>query len=177
MLREMAERYTPLSPETLTPEQRPIYEAIGAARHGSVPKRFHVFLQSPEVANHAQQLGALLRYRTGLPARLSELAILVTAYHWDAHYEWSVHEGEARKAGVPEDVIRAIAQGARPALAGEDAIVYDFASSFYAHRDVHDEIFNRAVEKLGQKTVVELAAILGYYSMLAIVMGIFRVRP
>jgi len=177
MLREMAERYTPLSSETLTPEQRPIYDAIGAARHGSVPKPFHVFLQSPEVANHAQQLGAFLRYRTGLPARLSELAILVTAKHWEAHYEWSVHEGEARKAGVPEDVIRAIARGARPAVAGDDAIVYDFAASFYASRDVPDEIFKRAVEKLGDKTVVELAAILGYYSMLAIVMGIYRVRP
>jgi 4-carboxymuconolactone decarboxylase len=119
----------------------------------------------------------LLRYRTGLPARLSELAILVTAKHWEAQYEWSVHEGEARKAGVPEEVIRAIASGVRPALGDDDAIVYDLATSFYTKRDVPDDIFKRAVEKLGQKTVVELAGILGYYAMLAIVMGIYRVSP
>ena len=177
MLRGVSERYTALSPETLTPEQRPVYEAIAAARNGSVPKPFHVFLQSPELTDRAQQLGALLRYRTGLPARLSEIAILVTAKHWDAHYEWSVHEGEARKAGVPEDVIRAIAAGTRPTLAGDDAVVYDFASSFFANRDVPDQVFNLAVARLGQKTVVELASILGYYSMLAVVMSIYRVKP
>jgi 4-carboxymuconolactone decarboxylase len=173
----MSERYRPLTPETLTPEQRPVYEAIAAARHGSVPKPFHVLLQSPELTDRAQQLGALLRYRTGLPARLSEIAILVTARHWDASYEWSVHEGEARKAGVPEEVIRAIASGTRPVVAGDDAVVYDFAAAFFASRDVPDALFNLAVERFGSQTVVELSAILGYYSMLAIVMGIFRVRP
>jgi 4-carboxymuconolactone decarboxylase len=173
----VTERYLPLTPETLTPEQKPVYDAIAAARHGSVPKPFHVLLQSPELTEKAQQLGALLRYRTGLPARLSELAILVTAKHWEAHYEWSVHEPEARKAGVPDDAIRAIAAGTRPSLTGDDALVYEFATSFYAKRDVPDEIFARAVERFGRKTVVELGAILGYYSMLAIVMGVFRVRP
>jgi 4-carboxymuconolactone decarboxylase len=173
----VTERYTPLTPETLTPEQKPVYEAIAAARHGSVPKPFHIFLQSPELTDRAQQLGALLRYGTGLPARLSEIAILVTAKHWDAHYEWSVHEGEARKAGVPEEVIRAIAARTRPAVTGDDAVVYDFAASFFATRDVPDAVFSAAVVRFGQKTVVELASILGYYSMLAIVMGIFRVKP
>lgn len=177
MLCSVNERYTPLTPETLTPEQKPVYEAIAAARHGSVPKPFHVFLQSPQLSDRAQQLGALLRYGTGLPARLSEIAILVTAKHWEAHYEWSVHEGEARKAGVPEDVIRAIEGGTRPAVTGDDAVVYDFASEFFANRDVPDAVFGLAVARFGQKTVVELASILGYYSMLAIVMGIFRVRP
>jgi 4-carboxymuconolactone decarboxylase len=173
----VTERYSPLTPETLTPEQKPVYEAIAAVRHGSVPRPFHVLLQSPELTEKAQQLGAILRYRTGLPGRLSELAILVTAKHWEAHYEWSVHEPEARKAGVPDEVIRAIAAGARPPLSGDDALVYEFATSFYAKRDVPDEIFERAVARFGRKSVVELGALLGYYSMLAIVIGIFRVRP
>ena len=173
----MNQRYTPLTPESLTPEQRPVYEAVGAARKGSVPKPFHVFLQSPELADRAQQLGSLLRYRTGLPPRLSEIAILITAKYWNAEYEWSVHEGEARKAGVTHEVIRGIASGVRPPLAGDDAVIYDFATSFYANRDVPDPVFALAVERFGQKTVVELSSILGYYSMLAIVMGIFRVRP
>ena len=177
MLRSVTERYQTLAPDTLTPEQKPVYEAIAAARNGSVPKPFHVFLQSPELTDKAQQLGALLRYRTGLPPRLSELAILVTAKHWNAEYEWSVHEGEARKVGVPEDVIRAIASGARPALAGDDAIVYDFASAFFANRTVPDDVFNLAIASFGHKTVVELSSILGYYSMLAIVMAIYQVKP
>ncbi len=177
MLATVTERYTPLTPDTLTPEQKPVFDAIAAARNGSVPKPFHIFLQSPELSDRTQQLGALLRYRTGLPPRLSELAILVTARHWRAEYEWSVHEAEARKAGVPEDVIRAIAAGKRPAVAGDDALIYEFAASFFADRDVPDIVFNATVARFGDKTVVELSSILGYYSMLAIVMGIFRLKP
>ncbi len=177
MLSGVTERYTPLTSATLTPAQKPIYEAIAAARRGSVPKPFHILLQSPELADRAQQLGAFLRYRTGLPPRLSELAILITAKHWDAHYEWSVHESEARQAGIPEHVIRAIANGEPAALTGDDALVYEIATTYYATRDVPDELFARAIAKLGQQTVVELAGLLGYYSMLAIVMGIYRVRP
>jgi len=171
-------RYSLLSPQTLTPEQKAVYDSIAAARKGSVPTPFHIFLQSPELADRAQQLGSLLRYRTGLTPRQSEIAILVTAKHWDEEYEWSVHAPEARKAGVAEDVIEAIRTGTRPAsLAGDDALVYEFANTFYAKRDVPDEVFERAVTRFGQKSVVELSAILGYYSMLAIVMRVYRVKP
>jgi 4-carboxymuconolactone decarboxylase len=171
-------RYSLLSPQTLTPEQKAVYDSIAASRNGAVPTPFHIFLQSPELADRAQQLGSLLRYRTGLTARQSEIAILVTAKHWDEEYEWSVHAPEARKAGVAEDVIEAIRTGTRPAsLAGDDALIYDFAHAFHAKRDVPDEVFDLAIGRLGQKTVVELSSILGYYSMLAIVMRIYRVKP
>lgn len=171
-------RYSLLSPQTLTPKQKAVYDSIAASRNGAVPTPFHIFLQSPELADRAQQLGSLLRYRTGLTPRQSEIAILVTAKHWDEEYEWSVHAPEARKAGVPEDVIQAIRTGTRPAsLTGDEALVYEFANTFYAKRDVPEEVFERAVARFGQKSVVELASILGYYSMLAIVMRIYRVKP
>jgi 4-carboxymuconolactone decarboxylase len=173
----MNERYTPLERATLSPEQQRVFDAIAAGPRGSVPAPFHIFLHSPELADRAQQLGELLRYRTGLSARLSELAILVTAKHWSAAYEWSVHEREARKAGVPEPVIQAIAAGIPASLSGDDALVYDFATSFYSTHEVPDAQFNAAVGRFGMRIVVELSSILGYYSMLAIVLNIFRVRP
>jgi 4-carboxymuconolactone decarboxylase len=172
----MTERSTPFTRDALTPEQQLVFDAIAAGPRGNVPAPFHIFLQSPELADRVQQLGGLLRYGTGLPPRLSELAILVTARHWGAAYEWSVHEREAGKAGVPEPVIRAIAEGMPPPLDGDDAVVYDFAAAFYAKRDVPDALFDAAVARFGKRTVVELSSILGYYSMLAIVLSIFRVR-
>ena len=172
----MTQRYKPLARETLAPEQRSVYDAIVAGPRGTVPAPFHLFLQSAPLADRVQQLGGLLRYGTGLTPRLSELAILVTAAHWGAEYEWSVHEAEARKAGLPEAVIRAIAAGTRPELEGDDALVYEFASTFFAKRDVPDELFAAATARFGEKTTVELASILGYYSMLAIVLNLFRVK-
>ena len=172
----MTQRYKPLAREALAPEQRSVYDAIVAGPRGTVPAPFHIFLQSAPLADRVQQLGGLLRYGTGLTPRLSELAILVTAAHWHAEYEWSVHEAEARKAGLPEAVIRAIAAGTRPGLEGDDALVYEFASTFFAKRDVPDELFAAATARFGEKTTVELASILGYYSMLAIVLNLFRVK-
>lgn len=171
------DRFAPLKREELSPEQLHVYDAILSGPRAAVPAPFHLFLQSAELADRVQQLGELLRYRTGLPPRLSELAILVTARHWGAEYEWSVHEREARKAGVPESAIRAIAAGVPPELSGDDALVYDFAHTCYVSRDVPDPLYKAAVDRFGMRTVVELGSVLGYYSMLAIVLRIFRVTP
>ena len=175
--RAMTERFIPLTRDTLSPEQQRVFDVILAGPRRAVPAPFHLFLQSAELADRVQQLGELLRYRTGLPPRLSELAILVTARHWGAEYEWSVHEREARKAGVPESAIRAIAADTAPELSGDDAVVYEFAHTFYAQRDVPEPLYAAAVARFGMRTVVELSSILGYYSMLAIVLRVFRVKP
>ena len=172
----MTERFVPLIRDGLTPEQQQVFDAIAAGPRGSVPAPFHIFLESAELASRVQQLGGLLRYGTGLPPRLSELAIIITAHHWRAEYEWSVHEREAGKAGVPDSVIRAIAEDTRPALEGDDALIYDFATAFYNTREVPDALFEKAVARFGRRTVVELSAILGYYSMLAMVLRIFQVK-
>jgi 4-carboxymuconolactone decarboxylase len=172
----MTQRFTPLARDALSPDQQGVYDAIVAGPRGTVPAPFHIFLQSAPLADCVQQLGSLLRYGTGLPPRLSELAILITARHWGAEYELSVHVSEARKAGLAEETIAAVCAGRRPALEGDDALVHDFASTLYASGDVPDELFAAAVARFGRKTVVELASILGYYSMLAIVLNLFRVK-
>jgi 4-carboxymuconolactone decarboxylase len=172
----VSNRFRELNRDELLPDQRRVFDAIASSPRGNVPAPFHVLLRSAELADHAQRLGALLRYRTGLPARLSEIAILVTAKHWNAEFEWYVHEREARVAGVADETIAAIAAGKRPALAGDAALVHDFAATFYKTNDVTDELFGKAVERFGERTVVELTAILGYYSLLAIVLRVFRVK-
>jgi 4-carboxymuconolactone decarboxylase len=174
----MAERFQPLDPSALTPEQKRVFEAIGASPRGTVPWIFHLYLASPDLASRVQELGAFCRYRTGLPAHLSELAILIVARHWGADYEWSIHRVEAQKAGVPERVIAAIEAGKEPGFDNDDAaLIYDFATEFFRHNDVGNELFERALARFGRQTLVELAGILGYYSMLAIAIRLFRLPP
>jgi 4-carboxymuconolactone decarboxylase len=171
----MSARFREFARDALSPEQQSVFDAV-AAHRGSVPTPFHILLESPELASLTQNLGAFCRYRTGFPAHLSELLVLVTAAHWDARYELAVHEPEARKAGIPQSVIEAVKSGARPAFADrESKLVYEFATAFYATRDVPDEIFDAAVATFGRKRVVEMAVVLGYYSLLAILLAIYRV--
>ncbi|MBS7541890.1 carboxymuconolactone decarboxylase family protein [Ancylobacter oerskovii] len=173
-----APRYRELDPAALDAEQRRIFEEIGRPRAGAVPAPFHIYVESPELAATAQAVGAFCRYRTGLPPRLSELAILTTAAYWGAEYEFGVHSREARKAGVPEIEIEALAEGRRPDFTEADAaLVHDFASAVYRQKDVPDELFAAAVARFGRRTVIELTGLLGYYSMLAIALRVFRVPP
>jgi 4-carboxymuconolactone decarboxylase len=169
-------RYRELAPAELDEAQLAVFEAIGRPRGGAVPAPFHIYLENPEVASLVQQIGAFCRYRTGLTPRLSELAILVVASHWRADYEFGVHAREALKAGVPAGEIEALRDARPPSFDDPDAeLVHAFASEFFRDNDVTDATFQRAAARFGRKTVVELVALMGYYSMLAIALRIFRV--
>lgn len=169
-------RYRALSREELDEEQRRVFDNIARPRAGAVPAPFLVLMENPELCELVQAVGAFCRYRTGLSPRLSETAILTTAVHWGADYEFAVHSREARKAGVPEAEIEALAQKRRPDFSDPDAaLVHDFAAALYRDRDVPDELFDAATARFGRRTVVELTGLLGYYSLLAIAIRAFRV--
>ena len=174
----LTKRFKEHDPATLSPAQKAVFDAIASGPRKTVPYIYHLLLGSAELAEKAQALGVFCRYGTEFPPRLSELAILVVARHWDATYEWSVHVHEARKAGLPETVIAALEKDETPVF--EDAVedlVYRFASTYFKNNDVPDDLFAAAQERFGEKAVVELAGLLGYYSMLAICLRIYRVPP
>jgi 4-carboxymuconolactone decarboxylase len=156
----------------MTPEQRKVYDAVASGPRGVVQGPLLVALHRPELADKWQQLGELLRYRTTLPARLSEVAILVAAQRWRCQLEWHLHAGFALKAQVPRGVIDDIHAGRRPVTADAELLaVYDFASELQDHRRVSDETYRRALELWGVVGVVELTALIGYYTMVAMTLN------
>src|ERR1041384_1246257 len=102
------------APEIMTPDQRRVYDAIVSGPRKTLVGPLRAALHIPELADKWQQFGELLRYRTSLPPRLSELAILVTARHTNCQLEWLIHEDMARKAGLAGDIIDALKAGKRP---------------------------------------------------------------
>jgi len=169
-------RYRELRREELTEAQKAVFDAIAIPRGGIVPAPFHVLLESPELASLTQSLGAFCRYRSQFRPFLSELMVLITAAHWEAAFEFAVHAREAAKAGVPETIIEDLRAHRAPDLTDPDAkLVYEFAASFFATRDVPDALFEKAIAQFGRRGVVEMAGILGYYSSLAILLRVFRV--
>jgi 4-carboxymuconolactone decarboxylase len=169
-------RYRELNRDELSPAQRALFESVASTRGGMVPTPFHVLAESPELASLTQALGAFCRYRTGLSPKLSELAVLITAAYWGADYEFDVHAPEALKAGIAQSVIDAVREGKKPSFDDDDSrLIYEFATAFYANRDVPDRLFEDAVARFGRRRVVELAGLLGYYSGLAMLLRIFRV--
>jgi len=62
-----------------------------------------------------------LRFQSAPSKRHAEIAILITGRHWRAELEFYGHAELARKAGVEEHIIQALAAGKRPELSSTAA--------------------------------------------------------
>jgi 4-carboxymuconolactone decarboxylase len=162
-----------VTPDTaMTPEQRKVYDAVASGPRGKVQGPLLAALHRPELADKWQQLGELLRYRTTLPPRLSEIAILVTAQRWRCQLEWHLHKGFALAAQVPRAVVDDIHAGRRPTSAEpQELAVYDYAAELQDQRAVSEETYRRALGLWGVVGVVELTALIGYYTMVAMTLN------
>jgi 4-carboxymuconolactone decarboxylase len=169
-------RYQEFNPAALDADQKRIWQEIASGPRGTVPAPLQIWLRSPVLAENAQRLGAFCRYGTSLEPRLSELAILVTARHWTAHYEWYAHEKFARKAGIDDAAIAAIASRRTPDFVREDErAVYEFCSAYYRDHRVDDATYARALALLGERGVVDLVGIMGYYALISMTLNVFEV--
>ena len=162
--------------DSLTPAQRQVHDAIVSGTRGVVEGPLRVWLQSPELAQHAQALGAFCRYGTSLAPRLSELAILVMGAYWRAGFEWHAHAPLALKAGVPAEIVEAIRKGETPHFAEPDmAAVHAVARELLETRGVSEPTYRAAEAQLGRTGVVELVGILGYYTLISMTIKAFEV--
>jgi len=164
----------------LNPAQRALAAAIASGPRGTFKFRgpFAIWLHAPEIGQLAQALGAHCRYKTALPPRLSEFAILVTARTWRAQYEWQAHAPMAEKAGVSAKTIRELKAGRYPkSAAADERAIYDFVSALYRTRRVGDRAYRRVLDLLGTAGTVELVGILGYYALISMTLNVFRAAP
>jgi 4-carboxymuconolactone decarboxylase len=170
-----------LEEDGLTPPQRALLDSIRSGPRGSsttIRGPFAVFLHAPAFGELAQQLGGYCRFKTDVPPRLSEFAILVTARLWRAQYEWFAHVPQAERAGVKAETIRDLHKGRVPKAAPKDErAIYDFIQELYKTRRVSDKTFARVRSLLGDAATVELVGILGYYSLISMILNVFRMSP
>jgi 4-carboxymuconolactone decarboxylase len=158
--------------DELTPHQRAVYEKVVSGPRESLVGPLRAALHCPELADRWQSLGALLRYQTSIPARLSELVILVTARRWNSQVEWHIHAAAARKAGLPDTIIEAIRQARSPEFESPDeAAVYEYAREIQVSGQVSAGLYEKVLATLGIVGIVELTAIIGYYTMVSMTLN------
>ncbi|RFU44664.1 carboxymuconolactone decarboxylase family protein [Paraburkholderia sp. DHOC27] len=173
----MTDRLPHFDASYATPEQKAVLEEILSGPRGNLNGPFLGWIHSPELAQQAQRLGAFCRYHTGLPLRLSELAILVTAARWQAQAEWYIHYPIALEAGVSPHDAEAIRVGQVPAFSDpDDALIYTFATELYDARRVSDPTYAATVARFGHKVTINLVGLLGYYALVAMTLNVFDMR-
>jgi 4-carboxymuconolactone decarboxylase len=169
-------RFEPPTWEQMTPQQRAMIEGVLAGPRGNnLGGPFNVLLRSPEMGNKLQDFGASMRFLESMPAKLREMAIILTARHWTSQFEWQVHAAAARQAGLGNAIVDAIRDGKRPEkMADDEAAVYTFATELLNTRQVSDPTFARAKTLLGERGVVDLVALMGYYQTVAMLLNVDR---
>jgi 4-carboxymuconolactone decarboxylase len=156
----------------MTPEQQRAVEEFKALRGVEPFGPFLDLLTSPELMSRVSALGEYLRYRSALPPRLSEFAILVTAAHWRQQFEWDIHAPIAVKAGVAQAVVDAIwAHIPPPGLDREQQALYDLCIALHRERAVSPSLRERTQAVLGEQSTIDAIAICGYYALLAMVLN------
>jgi 4-carboxymuconolactone decarboxylase len=169
-------RFTTLTPETMTPRQREVGENIGSGARSGIKGPFPAWLHSPEMADAMQRAGRFMRWDSGFPARLSELAIIVTAKAYKARFEWFAHAELALKGGLRPEIVEAVRTGQQPqGMAEDEAAVYRFCTELHRDKDVSDAAFDKAKAMFGEKGVAELLGICGYYVAVGLTLNVARV--
>lgn len=172
------ERMPPLGERAWSPAQREAAVAFMAARGRPMSGPFSRMIRSPRAMTAARAMGDYLRYGSAIGTTLSEFVILVTARKWSQDYEWSLHAPIAAERGVAAATIAAIAEGRRPeAMSGDETVCYDFIDELQREHRVSDETYAAALARFGEPGVVDLAAICGYYTLLAMQLNVMRCPP
>jgi len=181
------ERFAILQPDQMNAEQKKLYETIVAGPRaqtygGEAAQRvlsggpFNAWLRSPELGMRMQAVGAQVRFKSSIPNKLNELAILITAREWTSQYEWYAHHTLAMKAGLDPAIAEDVANGKRPANMKEDeAAVYDFCIQLHRTKKVDDANFKRVKALFGEQGVIDLVGVSGYYSLVSMTLNVAEV--
>jgi 4-carboxymuconolactone decarboxylase len=175
-------------PDELDGPRRQVYDAIAGGPRAAGPQAFRLtddegrlegpfnaMLVSPGVGIALQDLGAAIRYRTALPDRAREIAILALAALRRSDFEWYAHERVARRAGLTDDELAALLHGLEPAALSEaELTVLRTTTALAVDGDLDDGTFARAEAALGREQLAELIVLVGYYDLLALSLRVWR---
>jgi 4-carboxymuconolactone decarboxylase len=169
------DRMPPIPADQMTAAQKEAAAAIMSGPRKAVVGPFIPLMRSPDLMNRLQKVGEYLRYNTKLGSNISEFIILQMARHMSQQFEWDSHIDLARKAGIKEETITAIAEGRRPmSLTPDEEMVYEFVSEIRQHQSVSDAAYAPVVKRFGEQGIIDISALCGYYTTLGYVMNVAR---
>jgi 4-carboxymuconolactone decarboxylase len=173
--------------DELTPDQQEVWDNVTSGRRGAANRfvndeggligPFNAPLFAPGTGKRVVALGEALRFETELDNRLLELAVCMVGAHWRSNFEWFAHSRLAIDAGVAEDTVTAIERGEEPSLDKDDErAVYDFTRGLLTSGRVSDAAYEAALGHVGERGVVELTQLIGYYCLVSLTLNTFEIE-
>ena len=173
-----AQRFPQLEPSDYTPAQKTVADAIQSGpRGGGLRGPFNALLRSPDLCDLVQRVGAYVRFGSSIPAALNELAICMAGRKWTAQYEFYAHRKLGIDAGLNPAILDDVATGRTPAnMSADETIVYNFANALLSTGSVPDAQYQPAVDRFGERGVMDLVGAVGYYSLVSMVLNVADVQ-
>lgn len=134
-------------------------------------------LYSPRYRRCFQATNDYLRFESGIPVRLREVAILATARETNHQFEWCAHEEIARREGLPDTLIETIRTRAPvDGLPEQDAAMITLVREAVGGRRVSSETYARAQKLFGTRMLVDLVALIGHYLAVGVMLTVFGMQ-
>jgi len=172
------DRMPPLDAAAMTAEQRQAAQALAAGPRGGVKGPFIALLRSPELMDGLQKVGEYLRFRSSLEPRISEFLMLIVSRQWTQQFEWAVHAPLALKAGLRPEAVASLRDGRRPGgMQRDEETAYDFCDELARTRSVSDATYRRALEEFGERGVIDMLGVVGYFTAVSMVLNVARTPP
>ena len=81
----------------------------------------------------------------------------------------------AEKAGLAPQIAEDIAEGRRPAaMQADEAAIFEFCSELHETKHVSDAAWTAALERFGERGVIDLIGTCGYYTLVSMVLNATR---
>lgn len=172
----MTERLAQLSYESLAADVRPLADDILKVSSAALGGPYNALLRSPDMARRCFDLLDYLRFKSTVDKRLNEFAILIQARIANAQYEWWAHETIARRAGLADTVMHDLRECRRPVrMQDDERLVYDYCIQLTLNHRVPDTLWQQAVDKMGEQSVMDLTVLSGTYVMVSMVLNATQV--
>jgi len=182
-------RLTVIEPKSLETEQKSLYDFIDQKfvpwsqkakfaikiDDGRLVGPFNTFLYSPKVSTAFLEFMEAETQFSTLTARVREVVTLTCGAFWNAKYELYAHTALARKAGLSEQTIRALATGQPPeALSADETLAYDFTRQLITEHRVSADLYSRAVAAFGIAELVNMTFLIGHYLLTSAMLNTFE---
>lgn len=177
-------------PQEMKAEQLEIYKRVRYGVNGkgtqlfrlvgedeSLKCPFGAWLLSPSIGADHERFGDTMRFGCTIASRWREVAIFAVGTFSKSSYERYAHEAVALHVGLAECEVFGVRLGIFADVEGEsETFVAEFARNPVEHRgEVGDSLFEDVVVRLGGTALFEIAALVGYYSLLSRELELFRV--
>jgi 4-carboxymuconolactone decarboxylase len=174
-LKLVGNRFAALTWDALTPEQKTMIEHLFTGERRGAGGPFNVLLRAPELGDELQAYGAYIRYHPSLPRQITELVIMTTVRYWNTESEWNAHKTIALRAGLEPAIAAAIAEGVRPQHMPPDVeAAYNFVDELLTTHQLTDKAFRAALDRFGEKGVVDVMGAMGYYGLVSFALNVDR---